>query len=76
MLATAAEDGTARLWDVTSGRLLRTLAHEAVVWAVAFNPDGEVLATGGTWGGTAREGESCWKAAEDENVFIPYEGPA
>jgi WD40 repeat protein/serine/threonine protein kinase len=34
-------DCTLRLWDVPSGRLLRTLeGHEGPVWCVAFLPDG------------------------------------
>lgn len=54
MLATGtgdAEDyaaaGTARLWDVQSGKLIRTLTrHKDGVWSVAFSPDGKVLADG------------------------------
>jgi WD40 repeat protein/serine/threonine protein kinase len=48
LLATASHDGTARLWDVGTGRL----AHSLPVshwWArgVAFSPDGQLLATAG-----------------------------
>src|SRR5438552_1423024 len=36
------------LWDTRAGKLLRTLpAHVGGVRAVAFSPDGRVLATGG-----------------------------
>ncbi|WP_305038906.1 TIR domain-containing protein [Frankia sp. ArI3] len=46
MLATAAADGTARLWDVATGQPLRTLTgHNGSVWSVAFSPDGTLLAT-------------------------------
>ncbi|WP_261558378.1 pentapeptide repeat-containing protein, partial [Frankia tisae] len=46
VLATAAADGTARLWEVATGRPLRTLTgHDGSVWSVAFSPDGTLLAT-------------------------------
>jgi WD40 repeat protein len=46
-LATAADDGTARLWDADTGEPLRTLdAHPGTrVNALAFRPDGSALAT-------------------------------
>ncbi len=43
-LATAGQDGTARLWDVATGApLFAPLAHEGPVRAVAFHPNGERL---------------------------------
>ena len=46
LLATASEDGTARLWDPATGEHLRTLAgHADGVRGVAFSPDGRLLAT-------------------------------
>ena len=39
-------DRTARLWDPATGDCLRTLTgHTAVVYGVAFSPDGRLLAT-------------------------------
>ena len=46
LLATASGDGTARLWDIATGRAIRTLAcHADGVYKVAFSPDGTLLAT-------------------------------
>ncbi|MGW9031907.1 nSTAND1 domain-containing NTPase [Streptomyces sp. NPDC055722] len=52
-LATGSDDGTARLWDANSGRILKTLTGHGTVLSVAFSPDGRTLATGSD-DGTAR----------------------
>jgi WD40 repeat protein len=52
MLATSSRDGTAKLWDVASGRLLhifdidKNTFEDSSAWSVAFSPDGNTLATG------------------------------
>jgi WD40 repeat protein len=47
ILLTASLDGTARFWDVGSGRQLGPpLHHTDAVLSVAFHPDGRVVATG------------------------------
>ena len=50
---TVSADGTARLWDVETGRHLLTLRHAARVWQARFSPDGGRVVTAGA-DGTAR----------------------
>ena len=46
-LASGSTDTTIKLWEVTSGRELRTLArHSQEVTSVTFSPDGRTLASG------------------------------
>jgi uncharacterized protein with WD repeat len=46
-LASASDDGQAKLWDTATGQLLQTLkGHAMAVWSVAFSPDGKRLVTG------------------------------
>jgi len=54
-LSTASLDGTAKVWDPTTGKILLTLpsgeaASDGEVYAVAFSPDGKNLATAGEAG--------------------------
>src|SRR5215510_11310435 len=47
LLATGADDGTMKLWEVQARTLLHTFeGHASAVWSVAFSPDGRLLATG------------------------------
>ena len=46
-LASASEDRTIRLWDVTTGTHRHTLTgHNSHIYSVAFSPDGRTLASG------------------------------
>jgi WD40 repeat protein/serine/threonine protein kinase len=45
-LATAGWDGTVKVWDVKSAKLLHTFHHGDKVTCVAFHPDGRQLASG------------------------------
>lgn len=54
LVATAHGDNTVKLFEVDTGRLLRTLTgHRDIVRGVAFNPRGDVLATA-SWDDTIR----------------------
>lgn len=45
-VATACDDGFARLWDARTGQILgRPMGHQSRVYAVAFSPDGSLVAT-------------------------------
>jgi WD40 repeat protein len=46
-VASGSEDGTVRLWEAASGRLLATLqGHTGLVCGVAFSADGPFVASG------------------------------
>jgi WD40 repeat protein len=44
-VATASLDGTAGIWEVSSGKQVVTLQHEGWVRAIVFSPDGRKVAT-------------------------------
>jgi WD40 repeat protein len=44
-IGTTGGDGVARIWDVHSGRLLRSIAHPGAVSEAAFSPDGRRILT-------------------------------
>jgi WD40 repeat protein len=73
VLASGGFDGTGKLWDVSTGRELRTLkGHASYIFSMAFSPDGRSLASGGTdetikvW--DAISGEELWALPGHEVV--------
>src|SRR5436305_1870787 len=47
LLASGGNDWTVKLWEVASGKPLRTLeGHKSGVLSVAFHPEGRMLASG------------------------------
>ncbi len=63
-LVTGSQDKTARVWDLRTGTLLRTLrlpigpGNEGKVYAVAISPDGRTVAVGG-WTGFEFDASNC-----------------
>ncbi len=50
-LASGSEDETIKIWNLQTGKLLRTLSgHVSPVISVTFSPDGQTLASGGQSG--------------------------
>lgn len=73
LLATAAWDDTARLWDTATGDPHGVpMRHQEDVWTVAFSKDGRIVATG-SFDGTAR----LWDVTTGKPLFPPmrHQGP-
>jgi len=73
LVATAAMDKNASLWDAKTGRRIASpLLHPGVVFAVAFSPDGRTLATGCLDGGVR-----FWRVATGEQAgpILHHKGP-
>ena len=64
LLATAGYDRAIHLWDLASGKLLRSMtAHNGAVYDLAFSPDGSVLASA-SGDGTCK----IWQVATGERL--------
>jgi WD40 repeat protein len=65
-LVTASEDKTARVWEISSGRLLQTLripigeGDEGKIFAAAISPDGKTIALGGWTSNESGNSESIY----------------
>ena len=65
-IATAGEDGTARVWDAATGQQILVLeGHASDVKSAGFSPDGGQIVTAGA-DATAR----VWDAASGEQILI------
>jgi hypothetical protein len=71
LLATGGGDGTVRLWDVATHRLIGgpLTSYTGAVYSVAFSADGKTLATGNS-DGTVR----LWDAATHGQIGKPLKG--
>lgn len=73
-LASAHDDGSARVWNLEQGVCVATLRHPGKVLDVDFSPDGETLVTSCDPGDLAiASGDSAfgwsWKTAPDDPLF-------
>lgn len=75
VIATAGNDGAARLWDGRTGALLHTLRHRegCLVEFLTFSPDQRVIATvGGTYDPSGPFGEArLWDVATGQPIGAP-----
>lgn len=69
LLATAGSDKTTRIWEIATGKLLRTIAHGFVVYpgAMEFSPDGNRLLITGD-GRSERDVVKLWDVASGQIV--------
>ncbi len=69
--ATSSDDGTAVLWDISSGtqavEKYTLTGHRAVIYALDFSPDGKFLATG-----SADTETRVWNVATGATEFTLY----
>jgi WD40 repeat protein/tRNA A-37 threonylcarbamoyl transferase component Bud32 len=65
-VASVGFDGTARIWDLATGKPRHVLTgHSGVVYDVAYSPDGRQVSTAG-WDGTAR----VWDAVTGKSMQV------
>ena len=65
-MVTGGDDGTVKLWETITGQeLVAFKAHSNAVVAVAFSPDGKILATG-----SRDTTVKLWYAAPENEVAL------
>jgi WD40 repeat protein len=67
--ATASEDGSVRVWDSASGKLVRIFLHPSGVIAVAWSPDGKRLASG-----SSDQGVTVWDLESGQGRALTKHG--
>jgi WD40 repeat protein len=73
LVVTASDDGTARIWNTASGRLLHILrGHHGHVHSAVFNPDGTLVVT------ASDDGTRIWNTASGRllHTLGVHPGPA
>jgi len=69
LVLTSSYDKTARIWDATTGTLLRTFVHGTEVQCAAFSPSGERVVTGGRDGSV-----KVWNTSTSQARSVLKEG--
>ena len=68
-IASAGTDGTAKLWNVSTGKEIKSLrGHDGNVTSIAFSPDGRFLASGGRDGAVRLWDEKTGKELKALNI--------
>ncbi|MDF5723918.1 MAG: WD40 repeat domain-containing protein [Rhizonema sp. PD37] len=65
-LVSSSRDHTIKLWNVNTGELLRTLQENNWVNAIAINPSGQIIASGG------KDGVKLWNLTTGELIDTLY----
>jgi WD40 repeat protein len=78
LLISGSGDGTARVWEVTTGRETARKTHPGEVFAVAFGPDGQRVTSGGglvacVW--EAATGREIARVRHEERVMVVAVSP-